>query len=287
MEAELRGMKSLKWIRPFLYLLGPKGWKAAREMKTVLNQQLPQLEARLERLRDLPDKLNEVFLNLGWIATDDMSVEAMDEAIRIDSENGSEDAEVYLENYYNENLDNYLRRMWFLPQIQQRRPLLELALEDHKAGRYHASVPVLLAQIDGIVFDLTRTSFYIRGTKKKQTMHLRANETTVGDPTGLPALAQLLSESRSETRDLPISLPFRHGILHGRDLGYATHRVSTKAFGVLLALRPWVLAVDRGEQFRAPEEYFDPATATWPEVKEQWTELWASLKDYAQQHKDT
>ncbi len=284
METELKAFRSLKWIRPFLYLFGPKGWKAAKEIKRIMKEQLGPIQEQFESLRNLPDRFNDTFRKVGWIATDDLNVEVMGKAIQIYSEEGLEPAEVCIEQYYNESLDFHLRRFLSLPRVQPRRRLLELALEDHKAGRFHASVPVVLAQVDGIAHDLVQKSFYERG--KKRTKHLQANETAVGDPTGLPALAELLSESRSETRDIPISLPYRHGILHGRDLGYATCRISTKALAILVALRPWILAVDRGEQFKQPEKYFDPDTATWDETKAQWKEVWEALQEYSRKNKE-
>jgi hypothetical protein len=208
----------------------------------------------------------------------------MEEALRLHAEESTEAAEAYLEDYYNENLEFHLRRFWLLPRVRQRQQLLELALEDHRAERYHSSVLVVLAQIDGIVFDLSKRSFYERDAKKAR--HLTANELVVGDVTGLVALAHLLSENRSKTKDESISLPYRNGILHGRDLGYATKRVSTKAFATLLALRAWVLAVDRGEQFKEPEQFFDPDTATWEDVQSQWKEIWKSLRAYSEDHRD-
>lgn len=283
MEVELRSFHSIKRLRPFLYLLGPKGWKDARELKSIMSKQMPELEEQFERLRNLPDQFNRAFLNSGWIATDDMSVNAMEEAIRLHDEEDLEAAETYLEDYYNQDLDFHLRGLWLLPRVRQRQPLLELAFQDHKAGRYHASVPVVLAQVDGIVFDLFDKSFYERGAKK--VAHLQANETIVGDPTGLPALAQLLSKNRSKTKEVPISLPYRHGILHGRDLGYATRRVSIKAFSTLLALRTWIVAVDRGEQNKEPEKFFDPETATWEDVQSQWKEIWKLLQEYSARHR--
>ena len=285
METELKALRALRWVRPLFFLFGPKGWRAAKEMKRIMSEQLPPLEAHFERLRNLPDEFNETFRRVGWIATDNMPVDVMGGALRIHSDGGAEAAEAYLEDHYNREMGSSLRAFWFLPRVQPRRRLLELALKDHEAERYHASVPVVLAQIDGITYDLVSRSFYERG--EKRTKHLRANETTIGDVTGLPALSALLSVSRSQTTDVPISLPYRHGILHGRDLGYATRRISTKAFSVLLALRPWILAVDRGEQFRQPEKYFDPQRATWQETKQQWRELRRTLGEYSRPDRET
>ena len=128
-EVELRLFNSLKWLRPVLYLVGPNGWKAARKIKEVLKEQLPPLEEQFVRLRNLPDRFNETFLHVGWIATDEMNPDVMEEAIRIYSENGLEAAEVYLEAYYNKEWELYLKRFCFLPRIAPRTQLIELAIE--------------------------------------------------------------------------------------------------------------------------------------------------------------
>jgi hypothetical protein len=216
-----------------------------------------------------------------------MNFDAMAEAIQIAEEQGIEAAEAYLEGYFNsdDNIGLWLRKFCHNPAIRPRRQLLLSALEDHKAGRYHASVPVVLAQIDGIVYDFVNKSFYEKG---KKSLHLQATESIAGDPSGLAALADLLSSARPTTVESPIEIPYRHGILHGRDLGYANRRVSTKAFAALLSLHPWVEKVESGEQFKEPPvDYFDPDNATWDDVKEQWRELIMALREYAESHNRT
>jgi hypothetical protein len=47
---------------------------------------------------------------------------------------------------------------------------------------------------------------------------------------------QVMSETRNTTTTDPIRIPFRHGILHGTDLGYNNKIVAAKAFAALLAV---------------------------------------------------
>lgn len=247
LELELKRLETLHSLRPFLILNGSRGFKAAAVIDNTLGDELTKLKSQFERQRELPDRFNAAFGECGWIASEDSSVDAMEKALQIKEELDLEAAEQFLEDHHNERLEFFLRRFWVLPQIKARYQLISLALEDHKAGRYHASVPVILAQIDGITFDLVSKSFYETG--KKKTKHLQAKETIVGDPTGLAHLAALLSQGRSATTANPTELPYRHGVLHGRDLGYANRRNSTKAFSALLALRPWILKAQEGKQF--------------------------------------
>ena len=281
-DAQLKGTKLLSRLWPIFWFMGRSGRNAARVLRQVSREEAPKLEAQFERLRSAPDRFNEVFREHGWIASENMNFDAMEKALRLAEEQGIEAAEAFLEEHYNTNeaIDKWLRIFCLNPIIRPREQLLFLALEDHKAGRYHASVPVVLAQIDGIVQDVSNKSFYKKGKKAE---HLQAKESIVGDPSGLAALAELFSKERPKTVESPISIPYRHGILHGRDLGYANRRASTKAFSALRSLQPWVEKVQSGEQFKEPPiDYFDPENATWEDVKAQWCELGKVLRDYTE-----
>jgi len=238
------------------------------------------------KLKTLPDRFNKVFIPRGWVFTAYTSTESAEDALEIEESKGIEVAEEYLEDYYEEN-------WWFLslrlfaemkrcPQIGlqmavARQELIELAWQDHKDKRYHASVLVVAAQIDGIAKDLTGKTFY----SKKDTSHLQANETLASDPSALPELAKALSRKRDNTSNEQLNKLERHGVLHGRDLGYNNRRVSTQAFATLLSLTELIEAITKGEQFKMPEpEFLDPETATLDDVIALWKETLNSVKEY-------
>lgn len=252
LEKQLAVFKELHNLAPFFALFGSEGLHVAESINKTLTDKLPAFDKELERQRSLPDKFNDVFGKVGWRAFDDMSLNAIEEALQIESESGLEIAEQFLEKYHSETLEFFLKRFWVLPLIKDRQRLIALAFEDHKAGRYHASIPIILTQIDGVCFDLVGKSFYETG--KKKTRHLLAVETIVGDPSDLAQLATLLNERRPKTTNNPTDLPYRNGVLHGRDLGYATRRNSIKAFVYLVVLRTWMQKVERGEQFTLPPD---------------------------------
>lgn len=276
LEVELRQMRTLRYLRPFIWLMGRKGREASAAIGQSL-EQIPELEAQLEGLRETPDKFNARYRERGWIASDDMNFDAMVRAVEIADSQGIEEGESYLLDYYdNDEIGRWLKIFCFIPFMEPRRDLLLAAFEDHKADRYHASVPVVLAQIDGITHDLVSQTFHKRGRKRA----LEATETIVGDPEGLAALSDLVSVSRRDTTGDQIGIPYRHGILHGRDLGYANQEVSTKSFALLLALRPWVLRVINEKQFYEPPiDYIDPSEATWDDVREGWAELVEAVRE--------
>ncbi len=79
---------------------------------------------------------------------------------------------------------------------------------------------------------------------------------------GLGQLAKILGQSRKKTRTDEISLPYRHGILHGMDLGYATKRVAAKTWAALFATADWARRIEQGEKEPQPED----SQPSWPEL---------------------
>lgn len=127
-EYVLKGMKYLKFLLP----------KKSR-------RQLAEGVSDFERLRDLPDQFNGIFLLQGWVSNGVMNVDAAEEAVRLAEAEGVEIGEQYLEDYYNKDLDFLLRS--FFAELQQstrikeafkRRRLIEAAKEDHREERYCA-----------------------------------------------------------------------------------------------------------------------------------------------------
>jgi hypothetical protein len=242
-------------------LLGTNGRETRRllqdpDLIRQIERNLPVIRARI----GLPDRFNASLGPLGWLAYEEMDADVAEEATTLAEAGELEDAEAVLVRYLRaENVAQGIERLCKeLPVFEARRPLLMKAVEDHREGRFHASVPVILAQIDGVVHDLTGRSFFV--SPKKAATHLLARDTFAGHPSGLATMSALMSQRREPTSTSEIGIPHRHGILHGRDLGYDNERVSAKSFAMILALGSWAVKVERGEQHLDPPlTYFDPA----------------------------
>jgi hypothetical protein len=114
--------------------------------------------------------------------------------------------------------------------------LLAAALDFHFNSQYVASVPIVLAQIDGIVQDATenKLNFF-----SKKTSHSRFTDeaTMAGMDEGLASLRRFFVEDAKESGSTG-SLS-RHGILHGRELEYDTKINSAKVFALLFSVLEW------------------------------------------------
>lgn len=126
--------------------------------------------------------------------------------------------------------------------FRERARLLELAAEHHLAGRYDASVPLLLAHIEGIVIDVTEGKKYF-SKKANQKADVVNPRDLAGIEACMAALQRIYSEDVPATQaDGSLS---RHGILHGRELAYDTRVNSAKTWSVLDAVVHWALPHSR------------------------------------------
>lgn len=121
--------------------------------------------------------------------------------------------------------------------FENRARLLYLAKQHHEAGRYDASIPLLQAQLEGIVMDVTEgKKFFTKGAAKADLV----NPTQLmGVEVGLAALQATYGEDVKQTQSAG-SLS-RHGVAHGRELAYDTRVNSAETWSVLSALVAWAL----------------------------------------------
>ncbi len=95
--------------------------------------------------------------------------------------------------------------------------------------------------IDGIVNDLKQKGFFTSGVDISAWNSIAAHDS------GLNSIKQIFDKTRKRTTEQKITIPYRHGILHGRDLGYANKYVAAKVWGTLYAIRDWVIANNKKE----------------------------------------
>lgn len=138
----------------------------------------------------------------------------------------------------------------FKQVIWDRVTLIEKAIRHHVDGAYEASVPIILAQIDGMSRDLTGQSFF---SKANADSYLD-DETLAGMEENLPVVRRVFSEDVRESGSY--GLVSRHGVMHGRDLSYATRVNSTKTIVLVAALAEYFprIADDVGARLRGRHE---------------------------------
>ena len=74
-----------------------------------------------------------------------------------------------------------------------------------------------------------------------EEVDLQAWDSIAAYSKGLNVLVSIFQKGRKTTRIKPIFLPYRHGIIHGMDLGYDNKVVAAKTWAALFATRDWAL----------------------------------------------
>ena len=269
-----RNLRDLSLFKEALPVLKPVfkslGVDVDRIDSTLDEAGLESLSREVEGLVTAPDRFNDVFGSRGWIMYESMNLKVVKAAVAKAEAGDIDGAEADLVAYYDpETVGFLLQRMQAVEAFRPRMRLAFKALEDYTAGRYHASVPVILALTDGLVNDVYILAHGVaRGLSSDET-ELVAWDSIAAHSKGLERLANLLRKGRRTTRTEEITFPYRHGILHGMDLGYDNAVVAAKTWAILFAVREWALKAERGELEAPPEE---------PEP---------SLRDIAQQYRRT
>jgi hypothetical protein len=251
--------RALPLLKPFLRILGIR----VDQMEAALAE-AEALAGAARELAALPDRFNDLFASRGWIMYEMMNVQAAQAAVAKAEAGDIDGAEQNLVAYYDEQTVGWnLTLMNGVPPFRPRARLARLALVDYIEGRFHACVPVVLAQLDGMVNDLSpkvnnhaRRGFFAEGS------NLEAWDSIAAHSSGLATLAGILRTIRQTTTEEEITVPYRNGIVHGCDLGYDNKTVAAKSWAALFAARDWALKVERGQVTAQPA----PPKPTWKEI---------------------
>jgi hypothetical protein len=205
----------------------------------------------------IPDRFNDLFSESGWIAYESMNLEVMKQAIATCEAEGLKEAELFLANSYDADTLKW-GIQWFNghPEFRKRIRLAELAKEDYLAERYHACIPLLLSLLDGLVNDVSKHVGFF-----SKNVDLTAWDCIAAHESGLQTLAGLMTQGRKKTNEEPISIPYRNGILHGRELTFDNRLVAAKTWAALFAARDWAVALADGKKDPKPK-----GTPTWKET---------------------
>lgn len=269
-EKDAEGVDVIGKLWPLMKMLG-----LAKVDLPVSEETLAGIRSQANELLGLPDKFNAAFSSRGWIAYEALSVDLLRRAVDLSQAGKVDEAEAEIISYYKseEKVRWHLRTMMAVRAWRPRDNLANLAMADYLAGRYHAAIPVVLALMDGLVSDLATTGFFAGGTD------VTAWDSVAGHSSGLQAICDIFNKGRRKTTSDEILLPYRHGIMHGRDLGYANEVVAAKTWGALFAVREWALKVEQGTS--KPPTEAERTTSSLADLRESLETLQRVQKDRA------
>ena len=142
------------------------------------------------------------------------------------------------------NVDNVERRL--VSTYENRAWVINQAFDAHRDKKYGLSIPAMLAQADGIHYDILGQHLFTNNKAK----HIKSQ--LPGDPENNPAFnldalfrlylrpleiekdkSDLRRNTRMESGQYVQSSMNRHGVLHGNDLAYGTEINGLKAIALL------------------------------------------------------
>lgn len=222
-------------------------YQTVQQIQTFLDKPEVKEKIRLffERLGSLPEETKRFLADLayrGWFFTDEMTLNEISVFYNLTTAQNSTD-ETDIDGYMEKLVERYKEhiKQQIYTRYPKRRNVLESAFNAHDRGEYNLSIPVFLAQADGIGSDLlSGISPFSRKSSSTPGMLVTAQEinrlsaqvdTTIIEPLGLP-LAMTARSDSSERLSHP-HLYNRHEVLHGISVDYGTKTNSLKAISLL------------------------------------------------------
>ena len=234
LKEEIAGMSALL---EFAKLLGiePKG-----DIPDI-----KQMQKDLEKLSKLPDEFNSTFASKGWIAYESFNITVMEKAVELFKQGAEKAAEDEILSYY--SVDNIrimiVSRGSSLEAYKPRKQLALYALTEYEAERYYSCVPLLLMIIDGLVNAINKQAGFF-----SDNSDVTSWDSIAGHYTGLTQLKSIFYKTRKKTNTDEITMPYRNGILHGKDLNFSNKYVAAKCWGCLAAVLDWGRDIANGKK---------------------------------------
>jgi hypothetical protein len=221
-----------------------------------LKQTIGSIFVELARnLEDLPKRIRPALATLaqhGWYLDPEMDLPGIAEMVLLFKEGKATAAHNELATYFDQRREAILNRL--CTAFPQRSNIFTSAFKAHEAGQYELSIPVLLAQADGICLELTGIQLYSKRDGK--TTRVSEAVATFDVDSFTAALLHPLTEVfpvifNSRERAGLSDILNRHAILHGESVTYGTHINSCKAIS-LLAFTAWALSDIQKSSMRGP-----------------------------------
>ena len=217
-----------------------------QQWKDLAANMAPILEELARRIRELPERNRKVLLTLaeqGWYLDPWLSIPDLFKLSALfDSGQAAEANDLLCGHFDNrcQEFETLLANKW-----AKRARLLQFAFEAHRRRQYALSVPVFLAQSDGMCQELTGFQLYSRRNGDPQLAAwpeldnfdplLKSLLTPLIEPT-------IISASQKEHAGQVDKLN-RHAVLHGESLDYDTRLNSCRSISLLIYIE-WALALN-------------------------------------------
>ena len=197
---------------------------------------IPTFDDLKNSFQELPNNIQEALLLLGengWYLDLEMSLPTLWHLRNILEEGNLLKAENILIEYFESRLSEIEKSI--LKKFPSRKHLLKAAFNAHRRKEYCLSIPLFLAQSDGICKEVIRQYLFMKSNRKPQTaiyVDQITNDTFMAAI--LSPLAEILPINASENeRPRNFNGLNRHMVLHGESLDYGSKINGLKAISLV------------------------------------------------------
>lgn len=195
-------------------------------------------------LAQLPERTRRSLATLaqhGWYLDPEMTLPGIADVVAHFAQGQVTEANDELIAYFDQRREAIL--ITLCSAFPQRSNIFTSAFEAHAAGKYELSIPVLLAQADGICLELTGVQLYSKRDGKTQISEAVATFDVDGFTAALlhPLTEVFPIAFSAKERVGQLNILNRHAILHGESVDYGTHINGCKAIS-LLSFTAWALS---------------------------------------------
>lgn len=243
-------MKPFKFNFPAI----PTSQEIIRKATAPIRESMEKTRAIMARVAEvaskLPAKTKKLLKKLaekGWFLSLDITVSAVNSLAELIEDNDDEELDRLLAQFYTERLGKVLSDL--VAAFPERAHLFRSAFKAHNRKEYDLSIPVLLAQADGICCDMLGVDLFGRKNKIPKTeeaLRKKIGDTPAGgiigvffEPLRSGSGFMLGTKEVEKIRKLnpTYNFPSRHMIIHGTETNYGNEINSLKTIAQLDYLR--------------------------------------------------
>ena len=193
------------------------------------------------------ERFNDLFKSRCWILNDYLSAGSVEEAVSVALDSNFEKAEQILVDSINSSIDLFMMHLQTAPEFDLRKNIFASGKKHYENEEYFAVTLLLLTSMDGVVNDISNLGL----SAEKADLEVWDSITQHSDALSY-IHSEFLTKSRKKTNTEEIFLPYRHGILHGRDVNFGSKLLAAKCWNLIFVLRTWYKD-KKNEDFKAKE----------------------------------
>lgn len=233
LQKALEGIKIPNYQLPDLSPFTKKIQQYQKSLSVIIT---PAFEELQRSFRELPPKIQEALLLLaqhGWYLDFNMPLPSLWNINEAISSGEIDEVEEAFVEYFESQLDEIKNS--FSAQFPHRSHIIASAFKAHRNGEYFLSIPVLLAQTDGICKEVVDQYLFMKKDKKPRTaIYVEQIAADTYKAALLSPLAASTPIGASEhEREAGFNLLNRHMVLHGESLDYGSKVNSLKAISLV------------------------------------------------------